>query len=109
RLPNVHGLSANGYQTPDTVIDSVRKSKHYLIIGGGETGVATAQILTSFGAKVTIAEAKSRLLPNYDPEAGEAIEKTLVSKGSTVLVNSRILAIEDQEGNKRVLLARGGV
>lgn len=108
RLPNVHGLSTGGYQTPDTVIDHIRKSKHYLVIGGGETGVETAQILTSFGAKVTIAEAKSRLLPGYDSEAGEAIEKTLASKGTKVLVDSRILAIEDQEGGKRVLLARGG-
>jgi pyruvate/2-oxoglutarate dehydrogenase complex dihydrolipoamide dehydrogenase (E3) component len=108
RLPNVHGLSANGYQTPDTVIDGIRKSKHYLIIGGGETGVETAQILTSFGAKVTIAEAKSRLLPGYDPEAGQAIEKALSDKDVKVLADSRVLAIEGQDGSKRVLLARGG-
>jgi pyruvate/2-oxoglutarate dehydrogenase complex dihydrolipoamide dehydrogenase (E3) component len=49
-----------------------------------------AAIYRSLGSRVTIAEAKSRLLPGWDPIAGEYFQKVLQKEGATVLLNEPI-------------------
>ncbi|MCA9340603.1 MAG: NAD(P)/FAD-dependent oxidoreductase, partial [Candidatus Saccharibacteria bacterium] len=79
------------------------------IVGGGTIGIELAQLMATFGTKVYIADIASRLLPGYDSEAGELLEKLLATqKNVSVLTQTRTLVIENENIARRVTYNRGG-
>ncbi len=107
--PKIQGLDDIDYLTPRTILESLRPPKTLFIIGGGQYGIEIAQLMATFGTKVYIAEKASRLLPHYDPEVGETIERVLSEqKGVTVLTHSRVLSVVKEGLSKKVLISRGG-
>lgn len=109
-VPNIPGLDNDTVATPRTILEVLRPPKTLYIIGGGTVGVEIAQLMAIFGTKVVIADVASRLLPSYDSEAGELLEKILAStKGVTVLTQTRTLAVEKENIAHRVTYSRGGV
>ncbi len=107
--PKIQGLSNIEYFTPRTILEALRPPKTLFIIGGGTYGVEIAQLMATFGTKVYIAEKASRLLPGFDPEVGEVIEKVLTDqKGVEVLTHSRVLSVVKEGLGKKVLISRGG-
>src|SRR5690606_16139883 len=108
-VPVIPGLQETGYTTAREIIEHVRPPKSLVIIGGGTLGVETAQLLASFGTKITLVEKAHRLLPDYDPDAGEVIERLLSEqKGVSVLTQSQVLSVEKEGLGKRVRIKRGG-
>lgn len=109
-VPGVVGLSKLPYFTPRTLLEELRPPKSMYIIGGGTVGVELAQLMATLGTKVYIAEVANRLLPSYDEEAGELIERLLTEhKGVTCLTQTRTLsAVKDGIGYK-IVYSRGGV
>lgn len=108
-LPDIHGLSEAGFITPRTVLETLKPPKTLYIVGGGSIGVELAQLMATFGTKVYIADIASRLLPGYDSEAGELLEKLLTAqKNVTVLTQTRTLAVENENIARRVTYNRGG-
>jgi len=108
-LPDIHGITEASYLTPRTILDTTRPPKTLYIVGGGATGVELAQLMAIFGTKVYIADVAARLLPGYDSEAGEMMEKILHSQKSvTVLTQTRTVAIENENIARRVTYSRGG-
>ncbi|MFZ2544894.1 MAG: NAD(P)/FAD-dependent oxidoreductase [Candidatus Saccharimonadales bacterium] len=109
QLPDIQGLAEIPYATPRTILDITKPPKSIYIVGGGTTGVEIAQLLAIFGTKVYIADIASRLLPDFDSEAGETLEKLFHSeKGITSLTQTRTLAIEKENIAHRVTYQRGG-
>jgi mercuric reductase len=109
KVPDIHGIHETPYATPRTILESIRPPKSLYIVGGGSTGVELAQLMAIFGTKVYIAEVASRVLPDYDSEAGELLQKLLADqKGVTVLTQTRTLAIEKENIAYRVTYNRGG-
>lgn len=107
-IPDIPGLQETGFITAREVINHLRPPKNLVIVGGGTIGVEIAQLLASFGTKVTIIEQASRILPDYDQEVGELIERSLSElKGVTVLTHARVLSVEKDGIGKRVLVSRG--
>lgn len=107
--PEIQGLDTVQFLTPRTVLEALKPPKSIYIIGGGTTGVELAQLMAIFGTKVYIAEIAGRLLPGYDSEAGEMLERLLhEQKGVTVLTHTRTLAVEKENIAKRVTYNRGG-
>lgn len=107
--PKIQGLDDVDYLTPRTILESIRPPKSLFIVGGGTYGIEIAQLMATFGTKVYIAEQASRLLPHYDAEVGELIEKTLTEqKGVTVLTHSRMLSVVKEGLGKKILISRGG-
>lgn len=107
--PKIQGLAEINYLTPRTILETMRPPKTLLIIGGGTYGVEIAQLMATFGTKVFIAEKAGRLLPNYDPEVGETIERVLSEqKGVSILTHSRVLSVEKEGLGKKILISRGG-
>lgn len=107
--PEIQGLDTVNYLTPRTVLEALKPPKSLYIIGGGTTGVELAQLMAIFGTKVYIAEIAGRLLPSYDSEAGETLERLLrEQKGVTVLTHTRTLAVEKENIAKRITYNRGG-
>ncbi|MDB5176591.1 MAG: putative FAD-dependent pyridine nucleotide-disulfide oxidoreductase [Candidatus Saccharibacteria bacterium] len=109
-LPDIQGLDTAPFATPRTILEVMRPPKSLYIIGGGTTGVELAQLMAIFGTKVYIADIAARLLPGYDVEAGELLERSLhEQKGITVLTQTRTLAIDKENIARRVTYSRGGV
>lgn len=107
--PKIQGLPDVEYFTPRTILEALRPPKTLFIIGGGTYGVEIAQLMATFGTKVYIAEQASRLLPHYDPEVGETIERVLSEqKGVSVLTHSRVLSVVKEGLSKKILISRGG-
>lgn len=107
--PTIQGLENVSYLTPRTILEALRPPKSLYIIGGGTAGVEIAQLMATFGTKVYIAEIANRLLPGYDNEAGELLERLLhEQKGVTALTQTRTLSIEKENIAKRVTYSRGG-
>ncbi len=108
--PQIQGIEDIAYLTPRTALEIVKPPKTLYVIGGGTTGIELAQLMAIFGTKVYIADIAARLLPGYDSEVGEGIEKLLTEqKGITALTHTRTLAIEKENIAKRVTYNRGGV
>lgn len=107
-IPDIQGLADSGYDTPRTILEAIKPPKSLYIIGGGSTAVELAQLMAIFGTKVYIAEIAARLLPDYDSEAGESLQKLLADKGVTVLTQTRTLAVEKENIAHRVTYSRGG-
>src|SRR6202022_4991167 len=53
-------------------------------------GCELAAIYRDLGSRVTIAEAQPRLLPSWDPIAGEQFQNVLLAAGVAVLLNEPI-------------------
>jgi mercuric reductase len=108
--PKIQGIDDIKFFTPRTILEALRPPKSLFIVGGGSYGVEIAQLMAIFGTKVYIAEQAGRLLPHYDPEVGELMEKVLTEqKGATVLTHSRVLSVEKEGLGKKILISRGGV
>lgn len=110
KLPDIQGLDLVPYHTPRTILDIARIPKSLFIVGGGTIGVELAQLFSTFGTKIYIADIAARLLPHEDSEAGELIQKMLEEqKGATILTQTRVLAVEKENIAHRVTYSRGGV
>lgn len=109
KVPDIHGLETAGYMTPRTLLQTMRPPKSLYVIGGGRDSVELAQLMAIFGTKVYIAEAASRLLPDFDTEAGQGIGKLFESqKGMTILTQTRTIAVEKENVAYRITYSRGG-
>jgi pyruvate/2-oxoglutarate dehydrogenase complex dihydrolipoamide dehydrogenase (E3) component len=64
--------------------------RHLFVVGGGYIGCELAAIYRELGARVTLAEAESRLLPSWDPIAGEQFRTVLDATGVEVLLDEPI-------------------
>lgn len=110
KVPEIQGIRDVPYATPRSILEIMRPPKTLYIVGGGTTGVEMAQLMAIFGTKVYIADIASRLLPDFDSEAGEGIGKLLHSqKGITALPQTRTLQIEKENIAYRVTYSRGGL
>ena len=109
-MPDIQGLESVRHFTTRTILETINPPKSLLIIGGGDTGVEIAQLMSIFGTKVIIAEKAERLLPHHDNEAGELIEKILRDKkGVMALTHSRVVSVTKDGLGKRVIISRAGV
>lgn len=107
--PGIQGIENVPYLTPRTVLETLKPPKTLYIIGGGTTGIELAQLMAIFGTKVYIADIAARLLPGYDSEVGEGVEKLLHERyGITTLTHTRTLAVEKENIARRVTYNRGG-
>jgi pyruvate/2-oxoglutarate dehydrogenase complex dihydrolipoamide dehydrogenase (E3) component len=108
-IPEIPGLETINYLTPRTILETIRPPKNLLIIGGNDIAIEIAQLMAIFGTKVYIVEKSNRLLPDYDREVGELLEKTLADqKGITTLTHSNVVSIIKEGLTKKVIISRAG-
>jgi dihydrolipoamide dehydrogenase len=66
-----------GVLTSDTVWGLEEQPKRLVVIGGGAIGLEMAQLMQDFGAKVTLLEAKDRILAEVEPEIAKHLTAVL--------------------------------
>jgi dihydrolipoamide dehydrogenase len=88
--PNFAGRPEAGVLNSNQILRESNPARHLFVIGGGYVGCELAAIYRDLGSRVTIAEAKSRLLPAWDPVAGEYFQSVLEKNGAIVLLNESV-------------------
>jgi dihydrolipoamide dehydrogenase len=88
--PNFPSQPEVGILNSDHLLRQAAAARHLFVVGGGYIGCELAAIYRDLGSRVTIAEAQPRLLPNWDPIAGEQFRKVLLAAGADVLLNEPI-------------------
>ncbi len=83
-VPAIAGMSDVPYLTSTTALELKELPKSLLVLGGGYIGVELAQMLARAGVAVTLVF-RSRLLPEAEPEIGEALAGYLMQEGVQVL------------------------
>jgi dihydrolipoamide dehydrogenase len=89
------------------LINSDLQVENILIIGGGYIGLEFATFYSSMGSKVTIAEARPRVLPDEDSEVSRTITREFKKQGIEILTDTEIKDIPQKFD--KVLLAVGRV
>jgi pyruvate/2-oxoglutarate dehydrogenase complex dihydrolipoamide dehydrogenase (E3) component len=79
-----------GIMNSDHLLWQAKAVRHLLVVGGGYVGCELAAIYRNLGSRVTICEAQPRLLPSWDPIAGEQFRSVLLEAGIDVLLNEPI-------------------
>jgi dihydrolipoamide dehydrogenase len=68
-----------------------------LVVGAGVIGIELGMALAKLGTRVTLVEARERILPEFDAVLSEPVTRRLRELEIEVLLNSQVLGLEDQE------------
>ncbi len=110
KVSEISGTDQVNYLTPETAIKVRRLPKVAAIVGGGSTGCEIAEFFAELGVKTIIFETSERLLPREDKEAGDTICDYFTQRlGITVLTNSKVVALEEDEFSKRIIFRNENV
>jgi dihydrolipoamide dehydrogenase len=106
-VPPIDGLEEAGYWTNREVTAMTELPASAVVIGGGPVGIELAQILSRFGAQVTIVEISDRLMVRETPQIGERIANALEEEGIALRVGRRAVAVE-RDGSERAVRFEDG-
>lgn len=92
-----------------TALELPKPPKTLFIVGGGAVGVEFAELFSSFGSKVYIADEAPRLLPREDQEVSQLVEAVLAKRrGVQVLTKAKITGVSIEGISPRIEYLRGG-
>ncbi|MCW5766450.1 MAG: Si-specific NAD(P)(+) transhydrogenase [Phycisphaeraceae bacterium] len=86
--------------TSDEVLQLPNLPRTMIIVGGGVIGTEYASMLAALGVRVTIIEARPRLLEFIDAEVCEALQYHLRQAGCTLRLNEKVVSIRPVEAPK---------
>ena len=95
--PPIKGLDSVPWMDSAGILDLEQLPEHLIIIGGGYIGMEYAQIYRRFGAKVTVIQHDSRIMPREDEDVSEAIRSFLEAEGVDIQCNTLAKGVK-QEG-----------
>lgn len=93
-IPNITGLEDIDYITYKNFGKLEKMPKSIAIVGGGSMGYEYAQICSTFGAKVHLIEKSGHLLPYYDSEVGDLIEKVVSDQKIAVHTKTKVNSVK---------------
>ena len=85
----------------DGILTLPRLPRTLLVAGGGVIGTEYASMMQALGVKVTLVEARSKLLDFLDPEIGEAFQYHLRQSDMTLRLGERAASIRLIEASDR--------
>jgi mercury(II) reductase len=106
-IPAIPGIEAVPYLTSTTALELAVLPKSLLVIGGGYIGAELAQMFSRAGVLVTLVF-RSRLLPEAEPEIGEALQRYLSDEGVTVIDGASYRRIAKSEGGVSLTVRHDG-
>jgi dihydrolipoamide dehydrogenase len=73
-----------------------------LVIGGGIIGLEMACVYDALGAKVSVVELTSQLMPGCDPDLIRPLEKRIRARYAEVLLNTQVTAVKTGKSGLQV-------
>ncbi len=107
RASLIPGLAVDG-QKVLTYTEAILQEKlpaSAVIIGGGAIGVEFATVWHAYGAKVTVVEMLSTLVPREDEEIGQELAKQFTRAGLSVKTGTRVASLETSGAGVTVKLS----
>ncbi|MGE5300948.1 MAG: FAD-dependent oxidoreductase [Acidobacteriota bacterium] len=106
-LPNVPGIDLPSVYNVRTVYeDAIDLGRNVVIVGGGDIGCETADLLAEKGMSVTIVEALEEVLHRMKEIPKQELLKRLKNKNVTILTSTKMTAIE---AGKVIVVAQRGI
>ncbi|MGD9973898.1 MAG: dihydrolipoyl dehydrogenase [Desulfatirhabdiaceae bacterium] len=99
---NIDGADGPDVLDSNQVLALTELPKKIVIIGGGVIGVEFAQIFHRLGVPVTILEALDNLIPGFDREIAQSLEKILVDSGIEIITRAKVGRIIHNNGKTDV-------
>lgn len=118
RIPDLEGLE-NDFLTNRNVWDLPSVPESLLVIGGGPIGTELARAFYLLGTKVTLFQARDRLLPRDDGELARELTGMFIDDGMDIRLNARVKKVqktdrgwvadsgEEQQSARHLLIAAG--
>ncbi len=106
--PPITGLDKVDWLDSARLLNLEKVPKHLLIIGGGYIGAEFAQVFRRFGAKVSIIQRGSQLMPREDGDVADAVKEILEEEGITVYCNATTKEITQTNDQKKVEIVVDG-
>ena len=106
-LPAIRGIERIRYLTSTTALDLAELPRSIMIIGGGYIGCELAQMLARAGSRVTLVT-RSRLLPEAEPEIGEALTGYFRDEGMQVRTGLAYREIAHSRNGVRLAIEADG-
>ena len=97
-VPDIDGLAGTPYWTNREVMRVTEAPASLLVIGAGPIGAELAQAFARFGTRVTLLEARDRMLCPEEPEACEVVSAALRADGVEIRVGVEITAVRHHDG-----------
>ncbi len=92
-VPPIPGLDAVDFWTNREAVKAKEVPASLAVLGAGAIGAEIAQVMSRFGAEVTVIEALDRIVPNEEPEASETLQAAWEAEGITVHTGKRATAV----------------
>ncbi|WP_082374249.1 mercury(II) reductase [Ardenticatena maritima] len=92
--PPIPGLAEAGYWTSTDALATKEQPRSLIVIGGSAVGLELAQVYARAGTFVTVLEALPRIVPQEEPEIGEALETYLEAEGMRIEAGVRVRGVE---------------
>ncbi len=108
RIPEIEGIKQIDYLDSGKLLDLDKLPEHLLIVGGGYIGVEYAQIYRRFGAKVTLIQRSSQLMPREDEEIASGIHDLLTDEGVTIYYNAKATQVTPSGGGIKLYIDQDG-
>ena len=109
-VPPIPGLSDSRPWTTKEATSAARPPGRLVVLGGGVAGCELAQAWASLGTRVVLLEMADRLLPAYEPVAGELVADSMRATGVEVRTGVTVTAAERLgDATVRVHLGDSGV
>jgi pyruvate/2-oxoglutarate dehydrogenase complex dihydrolipoamide dehydrogenase (E3) component len=106
-IPPIDGLRDIEPWTAREATSAKEPPGRLVVVGGGVVGCEMATAWRALGSEVTVVELADRLLPNLEPEAGEAVAASLRDTGVDVRIGTKVTAAR-REGGEAVISTDGG-
>lgn len=95
-VPAIPGIEGIRYLTSTTALELERLPRSLIVIGGGYVGCELAQMFSRAGVEVSLVF-RSRLLPEAEPEIGDALRRYLQDEGLRIRGGLAYRAIRNTE------------
>ncbi len=106
-IPDIAGLADIDWLDSTTALELEVLPASLTVMGGGYIGVELAQIFARAGAKVTIVTRRG-LLPEVEPEIGEALTQYFADEGITVLRDLAYKSFKQTDGAVTLVASQNG-
>ncbi|HYL26222.1 MAG TPA: FAD-dependent oxidoreductase [Candidatus Nitrosotalea sp.] len=88
----------------DDAVRLTRLPKRLLVVGGGVIGLEFATVYGRMGAQVLVVEMMPQILTGTDLEVGKTLGRILKKQGIEIMLNTKVVSIEKQQGGARATL-----
>ena len=100
-IPDIEGLDTVPYLTNFSLFNLTELPKSLLVVGAGAVGLEMAQAFALFGSEVTVV-CRSSVCGKESLRAGAAIQKALEADGVKFRTDTKMIHVEQYEGQIQV-------